>query len=220
MGVLTAGRSEVTFYSTRGEAFVLFVNGERVNHRPATKIYVNNIYPGRNRVNVRIHKRRGVVEINAPIYVDAGFASDYAISSGRNGRVKVNKVNSRPIYGNKPGGVRHRKSGGIQDQYRHGPKNHRLVHMNVEALLHDMSYLHFDDEKLGLAKSALRDRVITTQGVIRIMDQLTFDRRKLDFALAAFGHVVDKNQYYRVKGAFTFRFTAQELDRKLQYNFY
>lgn len=226
-----AGHTKVTFFSERGEAFILTVNGQRVNHRPATRVYLNNLYGGRNSVRVRIHWRHGSAVITKPIFIEDGYANEFAISGGPRRGYRLEKVAVAPTFSRRGHGDRHRVE--EREYYlegdHYGKGRHKAVrrggygrgrhieYVNMNAVMSSLSYYHFDRKKLEYAKRAISGKMLYANDVNRIMREFTFEDAKLDFAVFAFKFTADQDNYYKVKKAFTFRSTARDLDRKLGY---
>ena len=234
MGELMAGHTKVTFFSRRGEAFILVVNGQRINQQPATRVYLDNLYPGRNRIKMRIFKRGRVAEIRRPVYIDEGYATDFAISGNHRYGFRLEKVATSPIYyGRRHGryeyddyghgrhyGKGHRNGRGrgkYHGRYREPAAYHHIDYVNMEGLMVSLRYYPFDREKLAYAKSAISGKVLYTSDVISILNEFTFDNAKLDFAEFAYQFTADKENFYRVKKTFTFRSSIRKLDERLHY---
>lgn len=74
----------------------------------------------------------------------------------------------------------------------------------------------FDDDKVLIARQGLRGKLISTDQVVQIMNLLTFDRNKLDFAKFAYTRTFNSHEYYLVNDAFTFNSSIRELDRYIR----
>ncbi len=230
MGELMAGHTKVTFFSERGEAFILTVNGQKVNHRPATSVHLNNLYGGRNRVRVRIQGRYGAAVITKPIFIEEGLANEFAISGGPRRGYRVEKVAVIPTH-DRRGPREHRRlkereyylEGDHYKKPHHGNKGnrrgsvHHVEYVNMNAIVSSLSYYHFDRERLSHAKRAVSGKMLYAKDVARLMKEFTFEDAKLDFAVFAYKFTADQDNYYKVKKAFTFRSTARDLDRRLGY---
>jgi len=229
MGELIAGHSKVTFYSLNGEAFILIVNGERVNRRPATRVYLDNLYPGKNRVGIKIIKHGHTVELYRPVYIKDGFHSDFVIEPQHHGYT-LEKIAMKPLRnsyrGNrfeedyyfegdyyKRGGHNKRGNHGRKKGHPHGHKKYRYV--NMDDVLYSLNDYHFDRDKLDYARRAINGKHLYARDVSRIMQEITFDDSRLDFAVFAYQFVVDKENFYKVKRAFRFRSTARKLDQRI-----
>jgi hypothetical protein len=74
----------------------------------------------------------------------------------------------------------------------------------------------FDSDKLRVARQALRGQLLSTDMVMQVMNAMTFDSYKLDFAKWAYLNTVDPGRYYLVSDAFTFSSSARELDHYIR----
>lgn len=74
----------------------------------------------------------------------------------------------------------------------------------------------FDDSKLTLAKQIAKGNCLESAQVKEIMELLTYEDDKLEFAKFAYDHVHDPNRYYLVNDAFEFEMTIEELDEYLE----
>ena len=236
IGELMAGHSKVTFYSTYGEPFILTVNGERINHRPATRVYLDHLAPGNNRIHLRIKKRGHYSEIRCPIFVEAGFHSDFAIRPTHHRRYTVERVSATPLfahyrdhYGSHVSDYYGQAEYYYEDDYygrydgkkrrgqrwKDGNHRNRRSYVNMEDVLYSLSYYHFDKEKVAYARRAVKGKFIYSRDVSRIMNEFTFDRAKIDFAVFAHQYVADPENYYKVKATFTFRSSVRDLNERL-----
>ncbi|HEY9177884.1 MAG TPA: DUF4476 domain-containing protein, partial [Flavipsychrobacter sp.] len=69
-----------------------------------------------------------------------------------------------------------------------------------------------DTEKLKLMKSVLAERTYYSVQVRRMMDWLTFEGSKLDFAKWSYDKALDKQDYWKLEDAFTFTNSKDEFN--------
>lgn len=69
-----------------------------------------------------------------------------------------------------------------------------------------------DTEKLKLMKSVLEQRTYYSVQVRRMMDWLTFEGSKLDFAKWSYDKALDKQDYWKLEDAFTFSNSKDEFN--------
>lgn len=62
----------------------------------------------------------------------------------------------------------------------------------------------FGDDKLRVAKSALKHNAISVDDLIAGLNEFSFDDKKLELAKYAYDHLIDVNNAYKVGNAFTF----------------
>ncbi len=70
----------------------------------------------------------------------------------------------------------------------------------------------FDQSKLSVARQALMGNYLSSAQVSEIMDLMTFENTKLEFAKSAYGKTVDQNNYFLVNNSFTFKSSVDELN--------
>ncbi|MCB0506783.1 MAG: DUF4476 domain-containing protein [Chitinophagales bacterium] len=84
---------------------------------------------------------------------------------------------------------------------------------DLSALLSTMQNASFDDKKLEIAKTALKDRKIKTNQVHQLLQHFSFDQKKLDLAKYCYDKTIDQNNYYTLYSDFTFNSYSSELDK-------
>ena len=83
---------------------------------------------------------------------------------------------------------------------------------SYSALMNSMDDKSFDDDKLVIAKQAGRSNCLTVQQIKGIMNAMSWDEGKLDFAKYAYDNCLDRQNYYQVNDAFTFSSSIDDLD--------
>lgn len=74
----------------------------------------------------------------------------------------------------------------------------------------------FEDSKDQLARQAMKSNCFTSEQVRDIMKAFQFEETRLEFAKAAYAHVYDRNNYYKVNDAFQFELSIDELNEYLE----
>lgn len=93
-----------------------------------------------------------------------------------------------------------------------------LIGMRPSAfqnVLAGMANQSFDNDKLRIAKQAIRHHGASSQQVLEMMNMLTFESRKLNLAKFAHPFVHDPENFFIVNDGFTFSSSVRELDRFL-----
>lgn len=87
----------------------------------------------------------------------------------------------------------------------------------TDFMMLKQSVLHanFESTRLETAKMALANNYLTSQQVASIMNLFWFESTKLDFAKAAYNHVVDPQNYFQVNNEFSFDSSVSELSHYL-----
>lgn len=78
-------------------------------------------------------------------------------------------------------------------------------------LLQSINNQQGDDSKMAVAKEAIDQRNVNSDQVARIMNCFETDEAKVDFAIYAYPHVTDKQNFYRVNNSFRNPESAQQL---------
>ncbi len=79
----------------------------------------------------------------------------------------------------------------------------------IERLIRKQS---FESAKMDIAKQALQYNWMTSKQVRDIMYLFSYESSKLSFAKYAFYYTIDKERFYRVNDAFTYRSSVAELE--------
>ena len=83
---------------------------------------------------------------------------------------------------------------------------------SYSALMNSMDDKSFDDDKLVIAKQAGRSNCLTVQQIKGIMNAMSWDEGKLDFAKYAYDNCLDRQNYYQVNDAFEWSSSIDDLD--------
>lgn len=70
----------------------------------------------------------------------------------------------------------------------------------------------FSDDKIMIAKQALKNKCVTAEQVKTIMEHFDFEDKKLEFAKYAYDYTYDQGNYYKVNKAFDFSSSKEELN--------
>lgn len=76
----------------------------------------------------------------------------------------------------------------------------------------------FDENKLSVAKAAIRDNAVSTAQVRELLGLYSFDQNKLDLAKFCYQYTTDYKDYYLVANSFAFSNSKQELLRYIEQN--
>lgn len=86
-------------------------------------------------------------------------------------------------------------------------------------LLMTIEQTSFDNQKLLIAKQAIRNNYISSQQVLTLMQRLSFESNRIELAKFASHFVTDRQNYYLVNNGFSFSSSVWELNRYLNQNF-
>ena len=86
---------------------------------------------------------------------------------------------------------------------------------SLSSLLSSMDQKSFDDDKLVIAKQAARSNCLSVEQINGIMNAMSWDDGKLDFAMYAYDNCLDQQNYYQVNDAFEWSSSIEDLDAYL-----
>ncbi len=90
---------------------------------------------------------------------------------------------------------------------------------NINNLLYIIDKASFDNDKLTIARQAVRQNGVYANQVLQIMDMFNFESTKLKFAKFAYKYCIDRNNYYMVNQGFSFNSSIKSLDNYIYRNF-
>ena len=136
-------------------------------------------------------------------------------SHGKNGKFKSKRGHhgsfNRPTRGHY--GSSHYNGGGFSNNGGYASNQRMMNEANFNRLLSMMKNESFDDDRLGIAKQAINNNLLTSEQVLQITSHFTFDDSKLDFAKLAYANTVDKESYFIINNEFTFSSTKNSLNQ-------
>lgn len=88
--------------------------------------------------------------------------------------------------------------------------------MDFEEAKKAVSAIAFEDTKLSTAEQIISANCMNTTQIMAMIKLFSFEDSKVSFAKSAYDRCVDKNNYYKVGGAFTFDGSKTELNNFLQ----
>jgi hypothetical protein len=157
-------------------------------------------------------KKRGETLFNSTVFLRRGFAMDIIVS--RSGKVFTDEVRIDRfdnMYDDE-------KDADYDDEedFNHGNNNGYGNVMSGREFeqVKDQIRKEWQESNRLLSAKTITDRYsFTTQQVKELMMLFTFDKNKLEIAKYAFRKTIDKQNYHQLNSEFSFRSTADELDR-------
>lgn len=183
-------------FDTHSGRFVLFVNGEKINHRPAQQLRLNHLPAGRNNLRIRYWNRGQVREVRKTIFLQPGYETSFLVKPNRYGDVVIAKTRSICM------------SGYTGQIVRRGNGEFRF-------LMEDLKNQRFDNRKLILAGRYIERNDLTTRQLIRIIRQFSFDNTKVDFILNAYDYLYDPENIHWVYDELRFRSSVKTIRHQL-----
>ncbi len=94
-GSLIAQTSDLDFFTEGGENFTLYVNGEKINEQPKSKVIAENISGDMAAVKI-IFEQEGLREIKSSMLIDMGNYMVTVIKKNKKGKYVFRPVSSEP----------------------------------------------------------------------------------------------------------------------------
>ncbi|RYY65983.1 MAG: DUF4476 domain-containing protein [Chitinophagaceae bacterium] len=143
---------------------------------------------------------------NGNVYVKNGFHTD--ISINRFGKAFVDEQQIQ----------RYDDDDNNYDNYEGNWNRQPMNERNFEQLKQTIRRESFDDSKLSIAKTAVRDQAVSTTQVRELLSLFSFEQNKLDLAKYCYSYTTDHTNYYQVANSFGYSSSKQELMRYIEQN--
>jgi len=195
-------KSAITITSYERVPLEISING-RVYDAPRGEFTTSRLRPGNQRITIaRSVGRHGRMQevYRGQIFVPR--ATHLITRLNRHNRLVV--VDEQPIRRGHPHDGPYNPP-----YYDDGP---RYAVVNVPSVINAMNRSSFENDKLLIAKQALRNNRIYSAGVERIARQFSFESSRLEFAKYAYQSCIDPENYYRVNNVFAFSSSINKLD--------
>ena len=122
-------------------------------------------------------------------------------------KITGGNVTNAHVNTNEEEGLESQEKGPIQKT-----KTCQASESDLETIKKSINSKYFGNEKLNIAKKALKGKCINVSHVKSIMDLFDFEDEKLDFAKFAYDFTSDQQNYYQLSSVFEFKDTKQELN--------
>lgn len=134
----------------------------------------------------------------------------YGRGRGHMGRGKGNKGRGNGWGpGGRPANDPYWGKPGHDDHHGGGPHGgfqcSHAFHFEIDRLMYRLDRSFFDEDKFNIARQMTYGQSLLTEDVIAIMQRMSFEDTRVDFALYAYPLVCDKQNYELVKTALRFR---------------
>jgi hypothetical protein len=191
-------------YGTGG--FVKTIYEGRINVPAKRKVFVKVV--GRNRLSFKIFKKPNRHDHG---HHNNGHSNQNAYGSNYGSENHFSDWDlGCDLVGNNEGysGQENFENNGFENSYG-------LVAMRANHFKDLLTFLkreNFDSDRLAMAKQVLVDNHMNVNQLASILDLLTFDNSKLNFAKAAYAKTIDPENYFLINGKFTFSSSVSELN--------
>lgn len=82
----------------------------------------------------------------------------------------------------------------------------------MNNLMNELEEAWFDSDRLQLAKNRIRNKKVSSEQVLRIIEEFSFESSRLEIAKYAFNYTIDQENYYVVNGGLEFSSSVNELE--------
>jgi hypothetical protein len=149
---------------------------------------------------------------NGNIYVRNGFHTDITINRFGKAFTDERQINRYGGYDD---------DNGYDDNDRDWDRDRDRQMMNArsfEQLKQSIRRENYDESKIAITKSAIRNQFISSNQVVELVGLFSFDASKLDIAKYLYHYAADPENYYVVANSFGFSSSKTELLRYIEQN--
>ena len=201
-------RYNVSFESQHGESFTVFIDGDRVNRMPQSRVLVNDIGDQTHEVIVVLKRpaEKAAVMMLRPGEPNVTVNINYDI------RQEMLHLYT-PAY-NRPDGDRERRfrrerpDGPLVDEFyppAHHEHNARMAtDDDVAAMEQRMKSQSFDSDRLALGKVIVASANLTASQIARLARTIDYSNSQIEFLKYAYHYCLDRENYYRTIDVLTF----------------
>jgi Domain of unknown function (DUF4476) len=215
--------SSISISTNSAITLQILSNGAVLNEMPASNVEARYLRPGNRVLDIRIFNGYITETLRETIFLEANTTVFYVLESNGYNGYRLRKVNGMNGNGGNGGGGWNGGNGGggwnggngggcngCNGSCNNDNRSERLL-INADNLIRTIKRMSFDDQKLKVAKSAIRRGFIRSGDVKRIMSEFSFENKKLEFAKFAYKYCYDPQNYYEVAEGFSFPASADEL---------
>ncbi|WNJ19745.1 DUF4476 domain-containing protein [Pontibacter sp. G13] len=202
---------QLVVQTTDGKKFFLMVDNREQNHRPASRVEVNDLGRMKYRVSVRFENPRMGVFGWDDVQVRNDYRSIYHLVPTRRGYV-LDLMREEPI--------RRHQTPPRNPRRPSGPQAVCSEPMDRDEFQRVMTVLDrstFDSDKMEVLKRTLSRKCVGSRQVRRMAQQLSHESNKVKFAKKAWLQVTNPESYEQVLEVFSFRSSVREM-RQFMYN--
>lgn len=184
---------------------------------------IQNIQPGIHQIKVVKHQRNphgyGMltrVMYNGTVSIPVNSKVLATVTSNRKLQLKITRKGPKRHINNNHHGNNGGYSNGYNNHNPHqscGAYGNIMSHVSFNKLINTLDRENFDTHKFNIAKQALVYNNLTTEQVIVLLNQFTFDSNKLKLAKMAFTKTIDQENYFLVNNSFTFNSSIRDLNK-------
>jgi hypothetical protein len=210
--------SHCTFYTEDGMKFTVFLDGEKQNAEPQTRVRSINLTEPHFKLKIVFadSTQEPVIKKAFALQDNNGYPVDvtYSISKSKKGEYKIHFMDQR-IY---PGlikpvkGATTNKSTTVKPGQKNAPcEGKTLGETEFSTAVKSIAELDLDDAKLVLAKQIISSNCVTTSQIKPILQQFTNEGTKVVLAKFAYEYTIDKGSYFKLNEEFKEEKNIEEL---------
>jgi hypothetical protein len=225
--------SSVILSSEKGERFTVFLNGEKQNKVPASKVEMKEIEAPFYKIKILFATGK-IKPLQKTLMLEPGFQATYIIKkAGKNYKVVLS--NSIPLarkilYAEKSdkadtisgkGSVQVDPSPKVKTAFIPGYMGQigcpRPINaMEFSVLRKNILSKNLEEDKQKAAKQALTMNCLLVSQIKEMLMLFSFEKTRIDYAKLAYAHTYDIGNYAKVAEAFLFESSANELSTFLK----
>lgn len=217
------------FHGDRDVYFTVYVNDVIQNHRPAQCVQVSSPIDNNTTILVLVQNEERLA--GRYLHLSRQDAHGLFFVVFENNLVDVYSSFQYEEYrrhrnmhhegGYNNGFVYNNRNGNRNDNHRnHNDHQHgNFVAMSSHEFDHVLRQIGdetFDDSRLKLAKSIFSTHYFSAVQIKRVADKFTFSKNRMEFVMMAYDRCVDKEDFFVVVDAFTFKSDKDKLNKFIQ----
>lgn len=216
-------KSDFNLKLWNNSSFKIIVDNYHYNNENFFKL--NNIRPGIHHIKVIKRKKNthgyGMftqVLYNGTVNIPRNSRVMATVTPNRKLNLKIIKKHKGGQYHNQHN---HNQCGSTCDQSIGanwinnncvGNYNYVMNPNSFNQLIKTMNNANFDSRKFNIAEQAIQQNNFSTEQVVTLVNQFTFDSSRLKLAKLAYTKTVDKENYFLVNSSFTFNSSVNSLN--------
>ncbi|MGB3464408.1 MAG: DUF4476 domain-containing protein [Cyclobacteriaceae bacterium] len=203
IGLLYLGESKAyntqVNLETHSGRFVLFVNGEKMNQRPAQQLRLNHLHSGKNNFRIKYWRNNRAFEVRRSVFLKPGFETSFNVKFNRYGEIRIVETGSFRIPG-----------------HSYNPGRYVNNKADFRILIDRLKSKRFDNQKFVIASRYIDRNNLTSGQLARIVRQFSFDNTKVDYVLNAYDFLHDPHNLHLVYDEFRFGSSVKTIRQQLR----
>ena len=210
-------RGMLRLRSADGTPLAVSIDGRRYD-RTGRKLMIGDLPRGRHRLIVyAVYPNRydgggsGETVYRGVFYADPGTITECVVNADA-GTARFRTVDMDYRYDDNSNRNPPRDDYNQSDRYQQDNRTSGFSSSDMEDLRRRVADRITDGDKVKTLQSALDRRTVRSSDVRTMLDLLSFDSSRLEFAKWAFTHVSDRSNYWKLEDAFSFDSTKTDFN--------